>query len=251
MDIAIALGVVLATGWLVCRAAAWLPLYYAREEQTWISAVRNSNGDRLQHPESPGVALLWREFLGGLPPLNRYTAIAILGMGLVTVGLWFSLPPGWAMAAWFFYVSGLILLALIDYQTKLLPDVLTIPLLWLGLIMQLFPDTASIGLEVAVVGAVLGYVPLWLLAQAYRLIRGRDGLGMGDLKLLAAMGAWSGPLILPQVLFVAALLAIIGFFARRILCAHGATMRDEFPFGPWLILAYLVIVFIPAIPIIR
>lgn len=241
----------IVVAWLVCRAAFWLPAYYAREEAAWMEAVKQSEGRELQHMASPRLGGLWYDFFSAPPPLNRLTALAVVAMSLIAGMLWLSLPSGWLMGAWFLYGCALVLLALVDAQTKLLPDVLTIPLIWLGMFLQLFPETASIGLEPALIGAVLGYVPLWLLAQAYCLIRGRDGLGMGDLKLLAAMGAWSGPFILPQVLFVAALLAIIGFFARRILCAHGATMRDEFPFGPWLILTYLVIVFIPAIPIIR
>ena len=166
-------------------------------------------------------------------------------IGFVATRLWLNMPPGWPMAAWFLYACGLILLALVDQQTKLLPDVLTIPLLWLGLLMQIFPETASFGLELAVIGAVLGYVPLWLLAQAYRLIRGRDGLGMGDLKLLAAMGAWSGPWVLPQVIFGAALLAILGFLLERLLRRRCGGLQEERPFGPWLILAYGLIVFTP------
>ncbi len=149
------------------------------------------------------------------------------------------------MGAWFLYACGLILLALVDYQTKLLPDVLTIPLLWLGLLLQLFPETVSFGLEMAVIGAVLGYLPLWLLAQLYRLIRGRDGLGMGALKLLAAIGAWSGHWVLPQVIFAAALFAIIWFLIQRTMRRRDGLMHEEHPFGPWLILAYLLIVFIP------
>ncbi len=241
-----ALGVVCGAMWLVCRAAAWLPAYYGREEQAWIAAVQNAAREsEIQHPEPPRIGVLWREFFTAAPPLNRWTLIAVLVIGFVATRLWLNMPPGWPMAAWFLYACGLILLALVDQQTKLLPDVLTIPLLWLGLLMQIFPETASFGLELAVIGAVLGYVPLWLLAQAYRLIRGRDGLGMGDLKLLAAMGAWSGPWVLPQVIFGAALLAILGFLLERLLRRRCGGLQEERPFGPWLILAYGLIVFTP------
>ena len=119
------------------------------------------------------------------------------------------------------------------------------PLLWLGFLIQLFPETASFGLETAVMGAVLGYLPLWLLAQAYRLIRGRDGLGMGDLKLLAAMGAWSGPSVLPPVIFAAAFFAIVWLMLQRLFRRQGGHRHEEHPFGPWLILAYLLIVLLP------
>lgn len=238
-------GVVFAAIWLVCRAVAWLPAYYVQEEQAWVAAVQKSTGPDLQLPESQHIGAVWRDFFAAAPPLNRWTLIAGLGVVVVAAALWLNLPIDAGMIAWFLYACGLILLALIDYQTKLLPDILTIPLLWLGLILQLFPETASFGLEMAVIGAVLGYIPLWLLAQAYRLIRGRDGLGMGDLKLLAVMGAWSGPWVLPQVIFAAALFAIVWFVIQRILRRSGGSMQDEHPFGPWLILAYLLIVLIP------
>lgn len=231
--------------WVVCRAATWLPAYYAHEEQAWIAAVQQTRDAALQHPEAQSVWALWRDFFSAAPSLNRWTMIATLAIGLVASGLWLNLPAGWLMAAWFLYACGLILLALVDYQTKLLPDILTIPLLWLGLLLQLFPSTASIGLEMAVIGAVMGYLPLWLLAQAYHLIRGRDGLGLGDLKLLATMGAWSGPWLLPQVVFAAALFAIIWFLMQRFLYRRSGLVHEEHPFGPWLILAYLLIVFTP------
>jgi prepilin signal peptidase PulO-like enzyme (type II secretory pathway) len=231
--------------WVVCRAVDWLPSYYAREEQLWMAAVGQNRGEPFQPPEPHTATALWREFFSAAPPLNRLSLIAAGAICLVAAALWLSLPSGWLRAAWFVYTCGLITLALVDHQTKLLPDVLTIPLLWLGLLMQLLPATTSIGLDMAVIGAMLGYLPLWLLAQAYRLIRGRDGLGMGDLKLLAAMGAWSGPWVLPPVIFAAALLAIVWFVVQRVLRRQGGGLHEEHPFGPWLIVAYLLIVLLP------
>lgn len=245
MTYLIACGVALAAFWLVCRAVAWLPTYYAKEEQRWIRAAQQAHRTQFQPPEVPPAPALWREFFSAAPPFNQLTVIAIIALGLVAVGLWRTLPPGWLMAAWFVYACGLITLALVDHQTKLLPDILTMPLLWLGFLIQLFPETASFGLETAVMGAVLGYLPLWLLAQAYRLIRGRDGLGMGDLKLLAAMGAWSGPSVLPPVIFAAAFFAIVWLMLQRLFRRQGGHRHEEHPFGPWLILAYLLIVLLP------
>ena len=148
------------------------------------------------------------------------------------------------MFCWFLFGCVLVTLALVDYQTKLLPDVLTLPMIWLGLIIQLFPDTRTVGLEWALIGAVAGYLPLWLLAHGYRLLRGRDGLGMGDLKLLAAMGAWSGPLILPMVIVVASVLAIGVFLLAWCIQRRRGGLQEERPFGPWIVLAYgIVLVF--------
>ena len=158
----------------------------------------------------------------------------VAGWSLAVHGLTL-LAGGWLVFGW-----GLLALAVIDARTKLLPDILTLPLMWLGIVMQLFPETRTVGLEASVWGVLAGYVPLWLLAHAYRLVRGRDGLGFGDLKLLAAMGAWSGAAILPGVVFLSALMALIGILAMR-LWRRGATdLEAEFPFGPWIIAAYMI-----------
>jgi leader peptidase (prepilin peptidase)/N-methyltransferase len=152
-------------------------------------------------------------------------------------------------ACWMLFGWGLIALAVIDARTKLLPDVLTLPLMWLGIVMQLFPETRTVGLESSIWGVVAGYVPLWLLAHMYLLLRGRDGLGMGDLKLLAAMGAWSGAAILPMVVFLAALMALIGVLTLRVVRRESSDLQAEFPFGPWIAVAYgLLVYFAPITP---
>lgn len=249
MTTLIDLCVVMLAVWLVARTVTWLPVYYAREESAWIAAARNapdasSVGDYL--PEASGIWPLWQEFFSAWPPLNRLTAIAGSGVVLLAISLGTSgVPAGVTQGAWFLYGCVLLILALVDYQTKLLPDILTIPMIWLGLVLQLFPVTTSIGLEMAVVGAVVGYVPLWVLAHVYRCVRRRDGLGMGDLKLLAAMGAWSGPWVLPQVILLGALFAILWFVWMRIKKRGGASIHEERPFGPWLVLAYLLMVLVP------
>lgn len=141
---------------------------------------------------------------------------------------------------WACFGAGLVMLALIDAKTKLLPDVLTLPLMWAGIVLQLFPETRTVGLEASVWGVVVGYLPLWVLAHLYWWLRHREGLGMGDLKLLAAMGAWSGPMILPGVIFLASLLAIAGVLLGRLFGGRSAGLTEEFPFGPWIILAYML-----------
>ena len=163
--------------------------------------------------------------------------ILVTGWSITTYGLTLL------ALCWITLGSGLVALAVIDTRTKLLPDALTLPLMWLGIAMQLFPATRTIGLEASVWGAIAGYVPLWLLAHLYRLLRGRDGLGFGDLKLLAAMGAWSGAWVLPSVVFVASLLGLVGVLSARFVRRRrrdGHEWHAEFPFGPWLIAAYML-----------
>ena len=231
------------SGWLVARAAYWLPTHYTREEAAWLKAVKaHTPSDKMGFCYEPptGVQLM-RSFLCGLPPLNALTLVGVIGVCAVFAWVLLTQISPASQFSWFVFGSVLVLLGLVDVQTKLLPDILTLPLMWLGIVIQLWPETRTVGLELAVVGAVAGYLPLWLFAHLYKLIRDRDGLGMGDLKLLAAMGAWSGPFILPQVLLIAALLAIALFLVERVLRRSTAGIHEERPFGPAIVAAYFIV----------
>ena len=238
------LPLVLVACWVVGRLVVFLPAQYAEEEQAFMAALA-AKGDSAESfvipPENPATANFWRRFLTVPPLFSGRQSVACLGV--VVVAAWVALhtTSPLPLLLWLLFGCALIVLALVDYQIRLLPDVLTLSMLWLGLVIQLFPDTRTVGLEMAVIGAVAGYLPLWILAKVYFLIRQRDGLGMGDLKLLAAMGAWSGAGVLPRVVFVAALLAILAVVARRLLAAHRLSLQEELPFGPWLILAYMLV----------
>ncbi|NYT84187.1 prepilin peptidase [Pollutimonas harenae] len=123
----------------------------------------------------------------------------------------------------------LLLLAHIDTNTRLLPDALTLPLLWLGL-GAAWLGWANISLYDAVAGVMVGYGALWLLLQGFRLLRGIEGMGYGDLKLVAALGAWLGWQALPWVLLAACLTGIVFAMVRhKTLFPSGA-----YPFGPFL-----------------
>jgi len=126
----------------------------------------------------------------------------------------------------------LIALTGIDLDRQLLPDVLTLPLLWIGLIASLWHAAGSVSPGDALIGAAAGYVFLWGVFQAFRLVTGKDGMGYGDFKLFAAIGAWLGWQMLPLVLLLSAVVgAIVGvalIAARR----HGRGV--PIPFGPYL-----------------
>ena len=234
---------VLILSWLVARTANWLPAHYAQEEAAWLSAIRSHASDDIEGLDYQPLAgsALCRSLLAGMPPVNWLTLSGVLGVIGVAAWVWVTQAAPINMFCWLIFGSGLVLLALIDLQIKLLPDALTFPLLWLGLAIQLLPETRTVGLEMAVIGAIAGYLPLWLLAHAYRLLRGRDGLGMGDLKLLAAMGAWSGPFVLPQIILLAALLAIAVFILERVLRRSNDGIHEERPFGPAIVAAYFIV----------
>jgi len=165
------------------------------------------------------------------PISARYPAVEILAAVLAVLAAWrfgYSLALAFALA----YVWALAALTFIDFDTQLLPDDITLPLLWLGLIANsfgLFTDLRS-----AVAGAVGGYMVLWLVYWAFRLITRKEGMGYGDFKLLAAIGAWTGWQVLPFVIIVSAGVgAILGSLALW-LSRKGADTR--IPFGPYLAL---------------
>ena len=127
---------------------------------------------------------------------------------------------------------ALIALAMIDYDTQLLPDDITLPLLWAGLLVNYFGLITN--LESALIGAVLGYLSLWSVYQAFKLLTGKEGMGFGDFKLLAALGAWLGWQILPLVIILSSLAgAIIG----GALILFGRDKSKPIPFGPYLAIA--------------
>ena len=162
----------------------------------------------------------------------RYPLIELLTGILFGVVAW---QYGWTMAAFGGLILTAILIALtfIDADTQYLPDSLTLPLIWLGLLFNL--SGTFVPLKSAVLGAVFGYMSLWLLCFIYKLLTGKIGMGNGDFKLLAALGAWLGAGILPVLVFIAALIGLIGAIIGRV--AKG----QYFAFGPSLAIAGWII----------
>tara|TARA_R110000824_G_scaffold372077_2_gene561985 strand:- start:16815 stop:17660 length:846 start_codon:yes stop_codon:yes gene_type:complete len=135
----------------------------------------------------------------------------------------------------FIYGACLMLLALavIDFRTQLLPDVITLPLLWAGLLFQLLFQPFM--LPDAVIGVMVGYLSLWSFYWLFKLVTGKEGMGFGDFKLLAALGAWLGWSFLPLILILSAGLgAVVGLTAQA--CAPRLRGKP-LPFGPFLALA--------------
>lgn len=229
--------------WCVCQAIAWLPLRLAEDEAVAIYEVLAHQASTPSTSSSSPLKTPLVSFLLKRPAANWFNVYYVSFAALIGVWAYLSNASSWLFFLWTIFGWGLLILAAVDARTKLLPDMLTLPLLWIGLLIQLWPETRSVGLEYSLLGVVAGYVPLWLLAQAYRLLRGRDGLGMGDMKLLAAMGAWSGPWVLPHVLLLAAVLAIAVFALERFVCRSAAGIHEERPFGPAIVAAYFIVLF--------
>ena len=124
----------------------------------------------------------------------------------------------------------LLALAVIDTRTLLLPDNLTLPLLWLGLLLALVPVFA--GLQDAVLGAAAGYLSLWTVYHLFKLVTGKEGMGYGDFKLLAALGAWLGWQSLPSIILASSLAgALVGL---GLIVARRTSREIPIPFGPFL-----------------
>ena len=136
----------------------------------------------------------------------------------------------WLTLALLVFTWALIVLTMIDLDRQLLPDDITLPLLWLGLIINSFGMLTSI--ENAVWGAVAGYLILWSIYWAFRLLTGKEGMGYGDFKLLAALGAWLGWQALPQIILLSSLVgAIVGI---GMIVIKGRDKNIPIPFGPYL-----------------
>lgn len=149
----------------------------------------------------------------------------------------------WQALAWFFFGATLICLTLIDWDTTYLPDSLTLPLLWGGLLLATVNAT-GISLNSAVWGAAIGYLSLWSIYWGFKLLTGKEGMGFGDFKLFAALGAWFGvTALIPIILMAAVVGSIIGIVMKL-----GGQLREGgyVPFGPFLALGGAAVWFLGA-----
>ena len=162
------------------------------------------------------------------PISKRYPLVELLTATLFALVAW---QYGWSIITLggLLFTAMLIALTFIDADTQYLPDQITLPLVWLGLLFNL--NGAFVPLSSAVLGAVFGYMSLWLLCYVYKLLTGKVGMGGGDFKLLAALGAWLGVGVLPVIVFIAALIGVLAAVLLRV--AKG----QQFAFGPSLAVA--------------
>lgn len=162
----------------------------------------------------------------------RYPIIELV-TGLMTLALawFFAFSPallGAVLLTW-----ALIALTMIDVDHQLLPDDITLPLMWLGLLFNLQATFTS--LNDAVIGAMAGYLILWTIYQAFKLFTGKEGMGYGDFKLLAALGAWLGWQMLPEIILLSSLVGAICGIALMAIKRRGKEI--PIPFGPYLAIA--------------
>ncbi len=172
------------------------------------------------------------------PISARYPLIEIL-TGLLTAGAATHFGFGWGALGAFLLIWALVSLTFIDFDTTYLPDAITLPLLWCGLLFNVgntYTDLAS-----AVIGAVAGYLALWSVYWAFKLLTGKEGMGYGDFKLLAALGAWMGWQLLPVIVLLSSVVGAIVGMSLIVLAKRGREI--PIPFGPYLAAAGLIAFF--------
>jgi leader peptidase (prepilin peptidase)/N-methyltransferase len=169
------------------------------------------------------------------PISPRYPAVEALTGALSAVMIW-HFGSGWAGLSTLLFLYALIAMTFIDFDTQLLPDDLTYPLLWAGLIMNI--NGTFVPLRDAVIGAAAGYLALWSIYWLFKLATGKEGMGYGDFKLLAALGAWMGWTMLPTIILLSSVVGAIVGIALIVFAKHGR--NNPIPFGPYLAAAGLV-----------
>lgn len=162
----------------------------------------------------------------------RYPAVELV-TALMTLWLGLHFGASLQLLAAIIFTWALIALSLIDLDTQLLPDDITLPLLWLGLLFNL--AGGFVPLADAVVGAMAGYLALWSVYWLFKLVTGKEGMGYGDFKLLAALGAWLGWQALPLIILLSSLVGAVVGIALMVIKRRGREI--PIPFGPYLAMA--------------
>ncbi len=166
----------------------------------------------------------------------RYPFVESLSALLAAIVAW-HFGYGWETVAAVLLTFALIAISLIDFDHQLIPDSIVYPLLWVGLAMSLLhplpgAGTLFISPSDAIIGALAGYLSLWSVYQLFKLVTGKEGMGYGDFKLLAALGAWLGWQALPMIILMSAVVgAVVGI---GLIVLRGRDRQLPIPFGPYL-----------------
>ncbi len=168
----------------------------------------------------------------------QYPIIEAVTATLSVIVVW-QLGYSWHALAGLGFTWALVALTVIDFKTQLLPDIITLPLVWAGLLLNVFGVFTDY--QSSLLGAVFGYLSLWIVFQAFKLVTGKEGMGHGDFKLLAAIGAWAGWQILPLVVVLS---SVVGAIIGIALIASGKQEQGApMPFGPFLAVAGFIALF--------
>lgn len=166
----------------------------------------------------------------------RYPIVELLA-GILAAACAWRFGVGWEALMSVVMTLALIPIAMIDAETQLIPDSIVLPLMWIGLAMSLFSpmqgaETLFISPQDAIVGAMAGYLSLWTVYQLFKLVTGKEGMGYGDFKLLAALGAWLGWQALPLIILMSAVVGAVIGITLIVVRKHERSV--PMPFGPYL-----------------
>ncbi len=222
------------------QAREYLELPVEKPNSTFNLILPNSTCPNCSHEIKPweNIPIFSWLFLRGKcsackAPISKRYPLVELACGLLSAYVAWHFGFTWQAGAMLVLTWGLLAMSLIDADHQLLPDVLVLPLLWLGLIVNqfgLFASSAD-----ALWGAIAGYLSLWSVYWLFKLVTGKEGMGYGDFKLLAMLGAWGGWQILPLTILLSSLVgAVLGVIMLRMRNAETST---PIPFGPYLAIA--------------
>lgn len=224
----------------IAQSRQMLELPGEAEAETYNLAKPHSHCPHCQHHIQPweNIPVISYVMLRGKcssckAPISVRYPLVELTCGLLSLFVVWHFGFTWQAASALLLTWGLLAASLIDADHQILPDVIVLPLLWVGLLVNQFELFSS--LSDAVWGAAAGYMSLWVVFQLFRLITGKEGMGFGDFKLLALLGAWGGWQILPLTILLSSLVgAILGIILLRLKNAENST---PIPFGPYLAIA--------------
>ena len=222
------------------QAREILKLPATNDDQTFNLILPNSSCPHCAHEIKPweNIPIFSWLFLRGKcsackAPISKRYPLVELTCGLLSAYVAWHFGFTWQTGAMLVLTWGLLAMSLIDADHQLLPDALVLPLLWLGLIINQFSLFASPA--DALWGAIAGYLSLWSVYWLFKLVTGKEGMGYGDFKLLAMLGAWGGWQILPLTILLSSLVgAVLGVIMLRLRNAETST---PIPFGPYLAIA--------------
>lgn len=220
------------------REALGLP--EGEQRPTYNLVLPNSQCPHCAHEIKPweNIPLVSYLVLGGKcssckASISKRYPLVELACGVLSAFIAWHFGFGWQTGAMLLLTWGLLAMSMIDVDHQLLPDALVLPLLWLGLIVNYFGLFTNLG--DALWGAVFGYLSLWSVYWLFKLVTGKEGMGYGDFKLLAMLGAWGGWQVLPlTILFSSLVGAVLGVI---MLCLRNAETSTPIPFGPYLAIA--------------
>jgi len=222
------------------QARDFLELEHPADQETLTLARPASRcpdcGHKIRFYENvPILSYLWLRgkcSACGKPISVRYPLVELLTGVLSAVVAW-HFGFGWQAGAALLLTWALIALSMIDIDHQLLPDSITLPSLWLGLLLSLFPVFAD--MHASLIGAIAGYLSLWSVYQLFKLVTGKEGMGFGDFKLLALLGAWMGWQSLPMIVLLSS--AVGAVLGGAMMVVQGRGRHQPMPFGPYLAIA--------------